>query len=424
MQRDLIYQRNGIWTVKLQYTDDWLIEQYGRKREISLRTRNKAEAQMLAIPYVVEHRRRLLAAEQRRKRKATLVNSGFLYPIGRTVLPDGRTVMADEHIAWIKDLDGSMREVRNGVSLVSSYEPDADAGPPLPGIGSPDMAHFVAAAPKPAKKIDPDQVIFDDWVKERKPEKYIFNEAIKAFALFKTVNDNMFFQDAYRPDAMKLVAALQGQGVKNATINKHLSHMKSMCGIAVLNGKLKHNPFARVALDPKEDALVRDPFSEEQMSLVRANLHHFDPEVAKLWTLLATTGMRLSEPWDIQREHLERGIRKVRVGTKTESSDRWIPLPQDFLERYPEKIDGPLFTKSSRTMGKDLLKAFRALGLKDKKLVNHSLRHRAKDRLRAEECPEDIQEWICGHEEITAADGYGKGPPMTVLKPWIDLIGY
>ena len=75
-------------------------------------------------------------------------------------------------------------------------------------------------------------------------------------------------------------------------------------------------------------------------------------------------------------------------------------------------------------MGKDLIAAFRGLGIKDEKLVNHSLRHRAKDRLRAFGCPEDVQEWICGHEETTAADGYGKGPPMSVLKPWIDKIGY
>lgn len=78
----------------------------------------------------------------------------------------------------------------------------------------------------------------------------------------------------------------------------------------------------------------------------------------------------------------------------------------------------------SKTMGKDLIRAFRALGIKDEKIVNHSLRHRAKDRLRAFGCPAETQDWICGHEEVTVSDGYGKGPPMSVLKPWIDLIGY
>jgi integrase len=426
----LLFQRpGGTWVVMQQYRDPWLVEQFGKKREISLRTKDKKEAQVLAAPHIMEHNRRLLAAAQRRNRAAKLVNLGFLYPVGRTVLEDGRAVMADERSAWIRYQDGSIREVPNGLQLVSSLDPDEEVGPPLPEAHAPDMAHLVAVAPKAEKKADPDTAIFDAWVEERKPDKYILAEATKAFTIFKSVNDNMLFKDAFRPDAMKLVRALKliqvkGAPMKNATVNKHLSHMKSMCNIAALNGKLKHNPFARITLDPKEDALVRDPFSEDQMKLVRDNLNTFEPELARLWVLLATTGMRLSEPWDIASEKDELGIRKVRVGTKTDSSDRWIPLPAAYLERYPEMITGPLFSETAKKMGKDLIKAFRALGIKSEKIVNHSLRHRAKDRLRAFGCPEDVQEWICGHDEVTAADGYGKGPPMAALKPWIDKINF
>lgn len=44
--------------------------------------------------------------------------------------------------------------------------------------------------------------------------------------------------------------------------------------------------------------------------------------------------------------------------------------------------------------------------------------------MRAAECPEDIRWSILGHEEETVAAGYGEGFPVTVLKRWIDKIGF
>jgi hypothetical protein len=52
------------------------------------------------------------------------------------------------------------------------------------------------------------------------------------------------------------------------------------------------------------------------------------------------------------------------------------------------------------------------------------LRHRAQDRLRAAECPEDIRWSILGHEEETVADSYGTGFSVPQLKKWIDKIGF
>ena len=56
--------------------------------------------------------------------------------------------------------------------------------------------------------------------------------------------------------------------------------------------------------------------------------------------------------------------------------------------------------------------------------VIHCFRHRAQDRLRAAECPEDIRRGVLGHEKKTIAEGYGEGFPVTVLKKWIDKIGF
>jgi hypothetical protein len=39
-------------------------------------------------------------------------------------------------------------------------------------------------------------------------------------------------------------------------------------------------------------------------------------------------------------------------------------------------------------------------------------------------CPEDVRWAILGHEETTVAAGYGAGFPVTVLRKWIDKIGF
>ncbi len=52
----------------------------------------------------------------------------------------------------------------------------------------------------------------------------------------------------------------------------------------------------------------------------------------------------------------------------------------------------------------------------------YSLRHRAKDELRAAECPEKLAEELFGRGEVTVGDGYGRGFPVVKLKEWIDKI--
>jgi hypothetical protein len=70
------------------------------------------------------------------------------------------------------------------------------------------------------------------------------------------------------------------------------------------------------------------------------------------------------------------------------------------------------------------MRFIRRIGINDERKVLHSLHHRAKNRLRAEGCPEDIQLAILGHEKKTVASGYGKGFPITVLKPWVEKISW
>jgi hypothetical protein len=134
--------------------------------------------------------------------------------------------------------------------------------------------------------------------------------------------------------------------------------------------------------------------------------------------------MRLAEAFEIEGELKERGVRYCVVGSKTQQSMRRVPLPADVLPHLPKKIQGPLFEGNARHASKRLNRFLNDIGIADKRKVIHSLRHRAQDRLRAVACPQDIRWALLGHEESTVAEGYGEGFPVTLLKKWIDKIGF
>jgi len=164
------------------------------------------------------------------------------------------------------------------------------------------------------------------------------------------------------------------------------------------------------------------------MRLVKRNLHKLSDFDQTLFRFLAATGMRLSEAFDIDGEMNECGVRYVIIGKKTEQSLRRVPLPACVLPHLPKVIKGRLFVTEHLDppdMGsKRLGKFLDDIGIIDPRKVLHSLRHRAQDRLRAAECPEDIRWAILGHEERTVAAGYGEGFALPVLRKWIDKIGF
>jgi hypothetical protein len=63
------------------------------------------------------------------------------------------------------------------------------------------------------------------------------------------------------------------------------------------------------------------------MTALRSNISALSSEDVMLFELLARTGMRPSEAYQIREEFNEAGIRYVIVGAKTDSSERRVPQP-------------------------------------------------------------------------------------------------
>jgi len=414
---DYIFQRAGSvnWYVKLRSG--------GKRIEKSLGTSDRAQAEIISLDMIRDHKKRLLDARPRIE-----MSWRHQYEPGRKhVAPDGGEIIAtDKELLYIG---------HNGAIIRT--EPNGSTGFQL--VGGPLTLRSVAEAfleadfgdgpgdrPKVPTK-NGDDAIIETYLEHRRVGGYNASEARAVWSLFKSLC-NKSLKDCDRDDGRLLVKHFMDKGLKSATIEKKIAWLNAACNLAIKEGKAKFNPFAGV-IPRLDDAERRLPLADADMKAVKGNLARLDMADQLLIRLLASTGMRLSEAFEIDGEEKERGVRYVIVGRKTEQSMRRVPLPAAVLPHLPKSIRGPLFDRSknadpSDAASKRLNRFLDDCGIVDMRKVVHSLRHRAQDRLRAAGCPEDVRWSILGHEKETVADSYGTGFPVTVLKKWIDKIGF
>jgi integrase len=407
-----LFQRDG--------SDKWWIKvrSAGKRTERSLGTSNRREAEILALPLIAEHKANLLAARPRIE--PTWQHE---YAPGREhVGPDGGRIFATERELFYLDAQGVMtRKASNGgPAFQLTSVPRLGFDLPVP------IEVTDAERPKLAVK-NGDDALLETYLKHADLAHYSEREARDTWSLYKSLTDSKMLKDATRDDGRKLVEYFENQGLKSATIKKKLTWLSACCNLAIDEGKLTFNPFASIAPN-RDDKLIRLPLDAADMKSIKREIGRLDKPDQVLLRLLAATGMRLSEAFEIESEKTERGVRYVIVGRKTEQSMRRVPLPAAVLPYLPKSIKGPVFgddgkPRVAERASKRLNRFLREIGITEPCKVVHSLRHRAKDQLRAAGCPLDVQYELLGHEESTVARGYGRGSPVPLLKKWIDKIG-
>ena len=174
----------------------------------------------------------------------------------------------------------------------------------------------------------------------------------------------------------------------------------------------------------------RLPLSDADLAVVLPNFA-VDPVAYAIFVTLADTGARLAEitGLEVQDVDLQQACAHLRPNSirrlKTKSSKRVIPVSPRALELLQQhrqgKEDGdPIFPDFAKTRGNDaasstLMKLFRKT-ITDKRLSTHSLRHRMKDKLRNNGCPEGVSLAILGHSANTVAANYGSGYAIEVMR--------
>ena len=383
--------------------------------EKSLGTSDRREAEVIALPLIAEHKAKLLAA------RPHLIWDRKFEP-GEHAGPDGGKIVANEReLIYLNHNGAYLRTEPNAAQMVV---------PPYPEFAARAVVKFVRSLdhePRPAVAVkNGDDTVLETYLKHANITGQYEREARAVWALFKSSCDKPL-RDADRDDGRKLVAHFESKGLKSATIQKKVGWLTAACNLAMKEGRLKFNPFSSIVPE-RNDKLRRLPLDDADMKVAKRNLDKLSESDQLLFRLLASTGMRLSEAFEIDGEMKERGVRYVMVGKKTEQSLRRVPLPAAVLPYLPKVIKGPLFVSkhadppdmASKRLGKFL----DDIGITDPRKVVHSLRHRAQDRLRAAGCPEDVRWALLGHEEKTVAAGYGEGFPVPLLRKWVDKIGF
>ena len=412
MSKTYLMKRNGSrnWRIRLQYPGEPVFEK-------SLGTSDPAQAEIIALrdygDKIAEHKTRLLAARPRmeaawRQDYAPGLHDG----------PDGGRIFATDRELHHLDPEGrTIRTTVNGGPEHRLVNLERRLGIPYAPIQVTD-----AARPSLAGK-NGDDALFETYIQHAAVSGYYEREARAVWALYKQLTNNRPLKDATRDDGRKLVAHFEGHGIKSATVKKKIGWLVAAVNLAIKDSKLTFNPFAGV-VPKRDDAQTRLPLDDADMKAIRSNLDRLDDSDRLLLRLLATTGMRLSEAFEIDSEARERGIRYVIVGSKTPQSKRRLPLPTGVLAHLPKVIKGRLFDGTESSASKRLNRFLNDIGIVDVRKVVHSLRHRAQDRLRAAGCLQDVRWALLGHEEKTVAAGYGEGFPVPLLKQWIDKIGF
>jgi integrase len=417
---DYLFQRPGSsnWWIKLQSP--------GKRVEKSLRTSDRKQAEIIALPMIAHHKAALLAVKPRLEavwryeyEPSTDLQNG----------PNGERVAASATELKFYGADGKLlRTTPNGGPSLRMENLQHRLG--IPFIDE-RLVQFTEEARARVKPKTADDAILDTYIAHRTITGYNEREARDVWALFKRLTDNKPLKDCNREDGRKLVAYFTGQGLKTKTVEKKIAWLNAAVNLATDEGRHKTiNPFSSIIPEDKDAKKRRRlPISDADIKAIKRNLDQLDDGDQLLVRLLASTGMRIGEAFEIEDEEKERGCRYVVVGHKTDQSLRRVPLPASVLPHLPKSIKGPLFDRSknadpSDAASKRLNRFLDDCGIVDKRKVIHSFRHRAADRLRAAECPEDIRWSILGHEEETVADSYGTGFSVPQLKKWIDKIGF
>lgn len=403
-----IRKRSGSknYYLRLQYPEPMWSE-FGHERMISLRTADRAEAEMLAAPYIAQHKALLMVRE---KFAGTFAASGIKrqYDDGETVLADGTKVIASGPTIITIKPDGTVKTGVNPLQETFTVKFNSTEIKTLKKGG-------MTKRKAPNKCFD----ILDFWISENKVEPYRAKMAIQnmedILEMAGNPSPDKLTRDHIRDWAKKQADA----GAKTSTIQAKIASLNAAFNLAVKENKIAKNPFSSLKISVGAESDKRLPIEDDDLVKMRGQYPNMTKQDIFVWRLLCLTGMRLDEAFQISEIKTENGCDYFIVGSKTDSSLRRVPVPAPLTKDFANhsKLEG-----TSAACSKRILRAMRNAGICENKVV-HSLRHRAKDRLRIAECPTDIQLQLLGHEIKTVASGYGTGYPVNVLAKWQKFIG-
>ena len=243
-----------------------------------------------------------------------------------------------------------------------------------------------------------------------------------------------------RSDAGKFRDFLISRKLSTESIRRVLATVRASVNFASSEYGLNiANPFSNTYVPTVGEKRKRLPIPEPTILAVQQQCMSQNDNRRWLIALISDSGMRLAEATGLVASdiHLDDDIPYVDLvphrwrPLKTPSSTRKIPLVGASLWAAKQAMRNTktdfLFPDYSNRLGCNANSASAALlkWLKPKIPEGsgiHSLRHSIRDRLRAVECPSDIQDAIGGWQTSGVGHGYGLGYSLDVKARWLEKI--
>lgn len=455
-----LFRRKGSrnWHLRLQYPTNEMKQAafylFGyvppRKVERSLGTSDRAEAEVIAGPDILQHKRIVIAGQAMMDpvRYQGRVNYEPIHKPGvPTLNEDGSTTIATKDQVIHVTAEGVQTTTPN--TLTKVFKLDMNAVNPVQCRAYRELSERIEkSVVKPAPRTDVDKEIVENWIAEKQPANNHANAARNMLKLFQEMFPDKTFATADRDDARAMVKHLEdgGAGRQNvsATIKSKFTGLVASVNLEMARKKprVTFNPFSGVATKKAEDTTKRLSLTEADVKAIEARRDLFTDEQWLMWKWCVNTGMRPAEVYKIKeefRETLEHhpitdapsDIRFVWIDrSKNLASTRRIPIPSEVIPLIPKTITKPMFTETLGELCRLINVAMRTAGVtsidpdtQGERKPFYSCRHRAIDRLETAGCPELLSKSIVGHSKGVHGT-YGEGQPLWKLKPWIEWLNH
>jgi site-specific recombinase XerD len=270
--------------------------------------------------------------------------------------------------------------------------------------------------------------------------KLFFTHAKRNMSLAIDCLGDLEITSIRRSEAVKFRDFLIRKELSTESIRRVLATIRASFNITSSEyGLNTQNPFSNTYVPKVGVRNQRLPMPDHHILEVQRQCMIEDDAKRWLVALLSDTGMRLAEALGliIHDVHLDEKLPYIDLvphkwrPLKTPSSQRKIPLVGASLwaaKRAVQNAQGTfLFSLYANKTGCRANSASATLNKFLKKTISsdyvlHSFRHAMRDRLRAVECPSDIQDAIGGWQTNGIGHGYGKGYPLEIRHKWLEKI--
>lgn len=232
-----------------------------------------------------------------------------------------------------------------------------------------------------------------------------YEKDIRAFA--RWARENLYeprWSTITREDMDKYVIYMVYHEKSPATVNRHISSVKSFYNYLVREGLMEKNPMRWMSYNKIPETIPNTIPTDD----LKVAYRHGAGTTGLMIRLLYVTGIRLQEMLDIERADINPNELRITIHGKG-AKDRYVYTTPDVMDELMEHIEG----RNGKIFGNlDQREVRRAIYFelkkysKAKQLSPHAIRHTFATRVAAAGCNTTTLQGMLGHKQLKTTQKY------------------